>query len=60
MGSCVKDCSGNPFMEHSAIKDCNGNPDAAVTEWKLGHAMKKELGKENRVKTKENRALNNK
>lgn len=24
---CVKDGSGNPFMERSGIKDCNEQPD---------------------------------
>ncbi|CAM2850992.1 hypothetical protein SAMN05444355_101289 [Flavobacterium frigoris] len=39
----MRDGSGNPFMQRSEIKDCNVQRDAAVTEWKLGHAQKKSL-----------------
>jgi hypothetical protein len=28
-------------MKRSGIKDCTVQRDAAVTEWKLGHAQKK-------------------
>lgn len=31
MQNCVKDGSGNPFMQRSEIKDCNVQPDPAAT-----------------------------
>ncbi|NGY37179.1 hypothetical protein FQU23_006580 [Flavobacterium sp. XN-5] len=49
MGSCGKDCSGNPFMKRSAIKDCNG------VEAGARHEERRKKKEERRKKKEERR-----